>query len=57
MEESEIKAEFLKEIKELFKKYEITIEETDNYDDEGGVCGNDVFLRGKCGISINMIYL
>jgi hypothetical protein len=51
---NETEKEFLKELKALFEKYAITIDDYDNYDGDENYCGTEFVLHGKDNIIVNL---
>ena len=51
---NETEKEFLKELKALFEKYSITLDDYDNYDGDENFCGTEFTLHGKDNIFIDL---
>ena len=54
MEQSTTEKEFLRELRALFEKYAIIIDNYDNYDGDENYCGTEFILRGKVNIAIEL---
>lgn len=52
--ENEEENKFLVELRALFEKYGIAIEENDNYDGEENYIGSTFYFKGRAGIRIQV---